>query len=119
MTVKPIDLEEATLIVHHLAFNWSQAKLPSEHMAYVNFIRAIDGLLAATGTAKQTASIFAGVINQACALGRTSEWVGAELRFEAAAVSNRPEGMLADLARWEPVDDDALDLYNERLTRFR
>jgi hypothetical protein len=43
-----------------------------------------------------------------------------ELRFEAqaAAVGNRREQLLSELDRLETVDDAALDLYNERLTRF-
>ncbi len=120
MEIKPISLEEAKQIVHKLAFSWSQADLPSEHMAYVDFIRAINGLLTATRTAKATAYIFAGVINQASALGKTSEWVEGELRFEAqaAAVGNRPERLRFELGRLGPVDDASLDLYNERLNRF-
>ena len=118
--MKPFSSEEAREFVHQLAFNWSQANLHSDRIAYVDFIRAINRLLTATGTAKETAYIFTGVINQASALSKTSEWVEGELRFEAqaAAVGNRPELLLSDLARLGPVDDASLDLYNERLHRF-
>lgn len=120
MEIKPINLEEAKVIVQKLAFSWAHADLPNEHMAYVDFIRAINGLLTATRTARATAYIFAGVINQASALGKTSEWVEGELRFEAqaAAVGNRPKRLLFELSRLEIVDDATLDLYNERLIRF-
>ena len=120
MEIKPINLEEAKVIVHKLAFRWAHADLPSEHMVYIDFIRVINGLLIATGTARASAYIFAGVINQASALAKTSAWVEGELRFEAqaAAVGNRQELLLAELDRLETVDDAALDLYNQRLARF-
>ena len=120
MEIKPINLEEAKVIVHKLAFRWAHADLPSEDMVYIDFIRVINGLLVATGTARATAYIFAGVINQASALGKTSAWVEGELRFEAqaAAVGNRRELLRSELHRLETLDDAALDLYNERLTRF-
>jgi hypothetical protein len=120
MDIKPSNLEEAKVIVHKMALDWFQAKLPGEHMGYVDFIRAINGLLTATRTAKATADIFTGIINQASALGKTSEWVESELRFETQAVAfgNRSELLLSELDLLETVDDASLDLYNERLTRF-
>jgi hypothetical protein len=120
MEIKPINLEEAKVIVHKLAFSWSQADLSSEHMIYVNFSQPIDRLLTATGTPMATAYILAGVINQACALGKTPQWVEGELGFEAqaAAFGNRPGLLVSELDLLEVVTDDSLDLYNERLTRF-
>lgn len=120
MEIKPINLDEAKVIVHKLAFRWFQAKLTGEHKSYVHFIQAINRLLAATRTARETAYIFAAVINQASALGKTSEWVERELGFEgqAAAFGNRRELLVTELDLLETVDDASLDLYNERLTRF-
>jgi hypothetical protein len=47
MEIKPINLEEAKVIVHKLAFRWAHADLPSEDMVYIDFIRVINGLLIA------------------------------------------------------------------------
>jgi len=47
-------------------------------------------------------------------------WLETELRFEtyAAAIGNRNLAAMADLERRAELSDEALDTYNERLSRF-
>ena len=64
--------------------------------------------------------LFQGYTGQANQLDRSGEWVNTELKFETHAeeVSDRP--LLLGLAvEWQGGGDEALDLYNERLNRFR
>ncbi|MFD2934166.1 hypothetical protein [Spirosoma flavum] len=83
-------------------------------------MRAIAGLQAATRSVGRTSEVFAVVIRQAVGLGKTSEWVKRELRFEAMVQEVESRAALArlDLEHSGAVDDNLLDLYNERLNRF-
>lgn len=115
-----MDAGEDTQLVRQLAYQWVQAKLPTTHLSYADYVRAITGLQQAVGNAQRTTVIFTAIINQARSLGKSSEWIQHELRFEALAefVENRADLLLLDLEHGDGVDDEALDLYNERLTRF-
>ena len=115
-----MDAAEDTQLVRQLAYQWLQAKLPSTHVAYADYVRAIAGFQQAIGNAQRTRTVFIAVINQARALGKSSEWIQHELRFEALAefVGNRADLLVLELEQGGRVDDDSLDLYNERLNRF-
>ncbi|WP_460907639.1 hypothetical protein [Spirosoma areae] len=68
----------------------------------------------------KTRTIFKAILQQASQLAKSSEWVEQELRFEALAefIEDRVETLLLDLTHGGVVDDAALDLYNERASRF-
>ena len=115
-----MDFQEDTPLIRRLANQWVRADLPTARLSYTDYMRAIAGLLQAIGNSQQTTAVFFAVINQARALGKSSEWLQHELRFEALAefVESRTDLLLLDLAHSGRVDDQALDLYNERLNRF-
>ena len=115
-----MDFEEDTQLVHQLAYHWIQAQLPSARVSYADYVRAVADLQHAIGNAQRTTAVFTAVINQARALGKTSEWIQHELRFEALAefVENRADLLVLELEHDGRVNDDSLDLYNERLNRF-
>ena len=106
-------------IVHQLAYDWVRVELPIEYLTYADYINILSGLHVITNDIGQTAQISAAVIDQAQRLGYSSEWVRAELRFEAQAVAvgDRVQWLLTDLTS-KGGDNDSLDLFNERLNRF-
>jgi len=119
MSTKPIDSEETKQLIRQLAYHWMQVELLPGHLFYSDYIKAIAGLHALTGNADRTTYLVLAVLNQAKELGRSAEWVEAELKIEAQAevVGNRTGWLLADLKRQGAVDA-ALDAYNERMNRL-
>ena len=115
-----MDSQEDTQLVRQLAYAWAQAELPTTRLSYADYVRAIAGLQQAIGNAQRTTVVFTAVINQGRALGKSSEWIERELRFEALAdfVESRADLLVLELEHKGLVDDEALDLYNERLNRF-
>lgn len=77
-------------------------------------------LQTATGDVNRSEAIFERIFGQAKALSKDSEWVAVELGFESLAqgLASRTELALLYLNQDDMVDDAALDLYNERLSRF-
>jgi hypothetical protein len=112
---------DETLFVRQLAFEWARVELPTQHLRYGDYIRVLSGLHASTRDMLKTRAIFKSVIQQASQLAKSSEWVERELRFESLAefVEDRNDMLLLDLVQSGPVDDAALDLYNERVSRFK
>jgi hypothetical protein len=115
-----MDSQEDTQLIRQLAHQWVRAELPTTHLSYADYVRAIAGLQQTIGNVQRTTALFTVVINQARTLGKSSEWIQRELHFEALAefVESRADLLLLDLEHGGPVDDNALDLYNERLNRF-
>ncbi|MFD2935310.1 hypothetical protein [Spirosoma flavum] len=76
------------------------------------------GLYDVTGSADRTRSIIMVVLDQVKALEKSSEWVARELRLEALAefVESRADRLRLEQAA--TVDDESLDLYVDRSTRF-
>lgn len=114
-----MDSEVSKIVIYQLAFNWVQVNLPTSRMIYSDYINAIGGLNVITDDAVRTKTIFSAVLDQAKTLGYSSEWVEAELKFEAQAEA------VGDRAKWlhlgvaaRDASDEALDLYNIRMDRF-
>ncbi|GAB2553271.1 hypothetical protein GCM10027085_50900 [Spirosoma aerophilum] len=106
-------------LIRHLAFEWIQIERPGVHFTYADYVRVIGRLLTATQSADRTTYIFMAVLNQAIQLGKTSAWIEQEIRFEILAEGiERSDLVRIFLYRTDPVDDDTLDTYNERRTRF-
>ena len=111
--------DEVTYRIRQLAYNWARFELPTFQLTYTDYVTTLTELQQATGRIEHTEELFAGVILQTNRLEYSSDWAAAELRFEALAclTGDRPKAMLLDLGH-RAADDDALDLYNHRLTRF-
>lgn len=116
-----MEIGEETLFVRQLANEWAQVELPTQRLSLEDYVRAVSSLQESTKDIVKTRAIFQAVIQQAGQLAKSSEWVEKELRFETLAefVEDRVEMLLLDLTHKGPVDDAALDLYNERLGRFK
>jgi hypothetical protein len=106
--------------VRRLAMEWLRGQLPSRTLTYEDYLRTIAGLNVVTGDSARTAHIMTAVIDQAKARGYSSDWVQQEVRFEAQveAVGNRDSWLSLQLQNSAGRDQD-LDLYNERLIRFK
>lgn len=116
-----MEVGEETLFVRQLANEWARVDLPTQGLSYGDYIRAVTSLQAATQNMVKTRTLFKAILQQASQLAKTSEWVEQELRFEALAefVEDRGEMLVLDLAHGGIVDDAALDLYNQRVNRFK
>ena len=116
-----MDIGEETSFVRQLAYEWAQIELPTQRLTYSDYIRAISGLQETTKNMVKTSAIVKAILQQASQLGKSSEWVERELHFEALAefVEDRREMLVLDLEHGGVVDDASLDLYNERLGRFK
>ena len=114
-----MDSEATKQVVRQLAYDWVRVELPTHSLTYADYVNTIAGLNTITDDVDRTATIFAAVITQAKALGRSSEWVQQELKFEAQveAVGDRGKWLRLDVAARD-ASDAALDLYNERVNRF-
>ena len=114
-----MNADEALELARQLAYDWSRVELPNQQLTYTDYITTLTGLSSIIDNADRTSAIFSAVLDQAKSLGRSSEWVQAELTFEAKAeaVGDRPTWLLAELEN-AGVTDAALDRYNERKTRF-
>ena len=109
-------------LVSELAMALIKARLAGEHLSYSNSIQVIGSLLMATLDKDCTRHIFMAVLNQAIELGKTYVWVEYELHFEVMATTfngSRHDAMAYNLKQVPVIDDRVLDLYNERLKRFR
>ncbi|GAB2563157.1 hypothetical protein GCM10027190_10990 [Spirosoma areae] len=115
-----MEVGEETLFVRQLAYEWARVDLPTQRLKYSDYIRAVTSLQASTKNMSKTRTIFKAILQQASQLAKSSEWVEQELRFEALAefIEDRVETLLLDLTHGGVVDDAALDLYNERASRF-
>ncbi|QDK81871.1 hypothetical protein EXU85_25980 [Spirosoma sp. KCTC 42546] len=91
-----------------------------QRLSYRDYIRAVTSLQESTKNRIKIQTIFKAILQQASQLAKSSEWVERDLRFEALAefIEDRRESFLLDLAHGGVVDDGALDLYNERASRF-
>lgn len=105
--------------VRRLAMDWLRGQLPSRTLTYNDYLSTIAGLNLVTGDSIRTAQIMTAVIDQAKRLNYSSDWVQAEVRFEAQAeaVGNRASWLKLQLHNSAGKDGD-LDLYNLRLSRF-
>ncbi|MVM28396.1 hypothetical protein GO755_00015 [Spirosoma sp. HMF4905] len=94
--------------------------MPTEYLIYRDYVRTIDYLFDTTGNQQRTIAIFTAVINQAKNLGKSGEWVNKELIFEAGGefADSRLDLLRMNLQHG-PLTDDVLDLYNERVNRFK
>lgn len=115
-----MEVEEETLFVRQLAYEWARVDLPTQRLSYGDYIRAVTSPQESTKNMAKTRTIIKAILQQTSQLARSSEWVERELRFEALAefIEDRRESLLLDLAHESVVDDAALDLYKERLSRF-
>lgn len=114
-----MEAEEEKLFIRELAYQWALLDLPNKVVTYQDYITAVALLHTATGNATQTEYIFTVVLNQARQLGKSSEWVEKELHFEGMTeFTSRKELLNLYMKRQPVVDDETLDLYNERLNRF-
>ncbi len=106
-------------VVRQLAYTWFRGELPAGHLAYSDFVNTIAGLNLVTDDPDRTTAIFTAVMQQAKTLGRSSEWVQTELIFETRveALGDRGKWLRLEVAA-QDASDAALDLYNERMTRF-
>ena len=112
--------EDQTMeLARQLAYDWSRVELPNQQLTYTDYITTLTGLSTIVDNADRTSTIFGAILAQAQSTGRSSEWVQAELTFEAKAeaVGDRFTWLLAELEN-AGVTDAALDRYNERKTRF-
>lgn len=114
-----MELDETKHIIRLLTFEWSKVELYAGAMTYSDYMKAVQSLQAITNDVDRTKAIFLGVIQQASALSKSSEWVREELKFEAQAevIGDRGKWLRVEVAA-QDANDAALDLYNERLTRF-
>lgn len=112
-------MEAEKEVVSRLAYTWFQGELSPGCLAYTDFVNTIAGLNLVTDDPDRTTAIFMAVMQQAKILGRSSKWVQTELTFETKveAVGDRAKWLRLDVAA-QDASDAALDLYNERITRF-
>jgi hypothetical protein len=101
-----------------LANRWALFELPAGSLTHANYCQALAWLYKATGDIDRTETIMHSVLLQAQAIAESSLWVVRELAFEAAVLDGGDRHQLArhHLAQGI-VDDTALDLFNQRLTR--
>ena len=116
-----MDSQRVGRVIKSLAHEWNKAQLPTEHVDYADYISALSGLYAVTDDLGKTAVVFRGVLRQATQLGRSSQWVARELRFEADALatSDRQKLMFYYVHNEGKGSDASLDLYHQRLNRFK
>ncbi|HEX9957875.1 MAG TPA: hypothetical protein VGA96_11470 [Fibrella sp.] len=116
-----MDFEKVRHVIKDLADEWTKAQLSTEQLDYSDYISALSGLYAVTANLDKTAFVFRGVLQQATRLGRSARWVERELKFEADALAtgDRQKLMLYYVHNEGEGSDASLDLYQERLTRFK
>ena len=114
-----MDSNDYRELIRQLAYQWAVVDLPDEGLIYSDYIHVIGSLLTATQDVQRTKYFFKTVLQQAVELNKSSLWVEQELRFETLAEAVERSSLLTlYLKNSEPINDAALDLYNERLTRF-
>ncbi|MBD2753899.1 hypothetical protein [Spirosoma validum] len=96
-----------------------RAALPADGLTYLDYIRNISILLLTTQDPDRTTVIVQTLIAQASSLNKTAVWLEQELKFEGMIHgADRLDFLRLDLSQAGEVDDSALDLYNERVSRF-
>jgi hypothetical protein len=119
--IHPDDLDTSPFkeLIQTLAFLWVRADLPAEGLTYADYTNTIRILLLTTQNTDRTTGIVRAVLTQATALNKTSFWVEQELKFEGMIDgADRVDFLKLDLQQTDPIDDESLDRYNERLKRF-
>ncbi|GAB3050500.1 hypothetical protein [Spirosoma pulveris] len=115
-----MDSDDYKQFIRQLAYEWAKVELPGVTFLYADYIRIIGQLLTATQRVDTAGHIVRGILQQAVELGKNSAWVEREIRFEELAlVTDRMELIRHQLTCSRPVDDLALDAYNERVNRFQ
>ncbi len=110
-----MDFTDYKELIRHLAYEWAKVELPGAGLLYTDYIRIIGQLLTATQSHERTEYIFMGILKQAVELGKSSAWIEREIRFEELAEAvNRTDLVRLQLNYSDPIDDSALDNYNER-----
>lgn len=119
MNQKPTESDLTDDVIRQLAYHWTTVEVQAGDMTYTEYMDLVTRLQAVTHDLEQTKFIVAKLLQQAVALGRSSEWLTAELRFEIIAAATGDRGQLLSLAvAIQKASDESLDLYNERLNRF-
>jgi hypothetical protein len=122
LRIRPDDLEQAPYreTVQTLAQEWVNAELPSVEFDCLDYTRSLRTLLLTTQSVERTTFIVQAVLAQAVALCKTADWVDEELKFEGMIEgADRADFLRFDLQQTGSVDDELLDRYNERMTRFQ
>lgn len=115
-----LDISPCKELIQRLALRWVRAELPAGTMTYDDYTVDIRTLLLTTQDLDRTETIVQAVIDQAIALNKTSFWVEQELKFEGMIEgADRNDFLLLELSQAPDVDDTLLDIYNERVNRFR
>ncbi|QHV98248.1 hypothetical protein [Spirosoma endbachense] len=116
---QPLDIEQARNLLLFLSVDGVVGVTYPEQVYYAQFTKALKDIRAATLNLEQSAEIIVAVINQGCKLAKSTEWINRELLFEAQAVClNMRNELMLSAVRHAHGSDIALDLYNERLSRY-
>lgn len=119
--IRPDDLDSARYkeLIQALILQWLRAELPAQGLTYADYQTAIRTLLLTTQNADRTTAIIKAVLAQAAMLRKTSGWVEEELKFEGMIEgADRTDFLRFELQQADPIDDELLDSYNERMNRF-
>lgn len=107
-------------LMQQLADEWESVELPGVSFAFADCIKIIGGLLTATQDQQRTRQLVRAILYQAVEMSKSSLWVEREIKFETLAQSIGREELLAlELKHAPAVDDQTLDLFNDRKRRFR
>lgn len=114
-------IDELRQIIKTLAYEWVKANLSTVTLTYSDYVDAITRLMLSATSVDRAIDIFGAVLDQAIALKRSCEWVAAELKFEVSAevVGNRQAVLDLAIASEGAGNDASLDLYHNRLNRFK
>lgn len=121
LRIRPDDLEHSPYkeAIQTLTQQWANTELPAQEPTCLDFTRSLKTLLLTTQSLERTTTIVQAVLTQAVALHKTSDWVDEELKFEGMLVgADRADFLRFDLQQTGAVDDELLDRYNERMSRF-
>ena len=96
--------------------NWLNQNITTDQAPYV---KAITTLWAATGDGIKALATFRSLVLEATTLEKSGEWLLSEMRFEAQAnaVGNRQRCALFALESHNAPNNEALDIYNQRMNR--
>ncbi|MCX6215275.1 hypothetical protein [Spirosoma sp.] len=116
------DLDSAPYkeLIQTLLLQWIHAELPDAGLTYVDFLSDIRILLLTNQSPERTTEIVRAVLAQAIELRRTSAWVEQELKYEGMIEgADRADFLRFELEQSATLDDALLDVYNERMSRFK
>lgn len=106
-------------LIRQLAYAWASVDLPGVGFTYADYIKVLSVFLSAIKDEERTKQIFRAILEQAVDLDKSSLWVEGEIKFETLAhVIGREELLTLELKHAPILDDQTLDLYNERKRRF-